>query len=175
MKKINGFTLVELMVTLAVAAILMTVAIPSFQNTIRMNRLSTQTSHIMTALNIARSEAIRRGVSVSVCSSLNSTACRSAATAGNWSGGWIVFSDINGDGDVDVDDGVLKVWNALSGAATLTETNNSGTSGTISYSPRCMADTTIAMDLTFPHCGTNEKRTISVARTVHISSKKEDC
>lgn len=75
----RGFTLIELMITLTVAAILTTIAIPSFQNVIRESRLAAQTNELITALNLARSEAIRRSQSVTV-----------TANGGSWNNGWVV-------------------------------------------------------------------------------------
>jgi len=80
MKTNQGFTLVELMLTLAVAAILMTVAVPSFRETIMDNRLSTQSNELVTALNYARSEAVKRHETITVTSK-NGT---------NWEAGWTI-------------------------------------------------------------------------------------
>ena len=66
MKKHNGFTLIELMITLAVAAILVTIGIPSFQYILQSNRIATQTNEMITGLNVARSEAVRRNQDVTV-------------------------------------------------------------------------------------------------------------
>jgi type IV fimbrial biogenesis protein FimT len=64
MKMCRGFTLLELMVTIAVLAILATIGVPSFQGLIQSNRVTTQTNELVTALNFARTEAIKRGRSV---------------------------------------------------------------------------------------------------------------
>ncbi|WP_425601679.1 GspH/FimT family pseudopilin [Dyella subtropica] len=64
----KGFTLVELMVTLAVAAILMVIAIPSFQNLMLTNKLTSTANDIVVALNVARMEAIKHNGNTAFCS-----------------------------------------------------------------------------------------------------------
>ena len=66
MKMCRGFTLLELMVTVAVAAILATVAVPGFRDLIQNNRVTTQTNELVSALNFARTEAVKRGRNVAV-------------------------------------------------------------------------------------------------------------
>lgn len=93
----SGFTLIELLVTIAIAAILLTVAVPNFITFVQNNRLTSQANDLVTAFNYARSEAIKRGVRVTVCSRLNDTTCAGANT---WTTGWLVFVDADGDGAV---------------------------------------------------------------------------
>ncbi|MBA2408604.1 MAG: GspH/FimT family pseudopilin [Gammaproteobacteria bacterium] len=119
---LDGFTLVELVVALAVAAILLTIAIPSFQTLIQSNRMAANANEFIAALNLARSEAIKRGVAVTLCKDGGSaSACNNAA---NWEAGWIVFSDLNGDGVVDAGDEVLRVYPALDSGYTFNGNNN---------------------------------------------------
>lgn len=94
MKKHNGFTLIELMIVVALVAILAAVGVPSFREFIQNNRLATQANTFLTALKLARSEAVKRGVNVVVCASNDQTQC-----AGTWNNGWILFVDGNGDND----------------------------------------------------------------------------
>lgn len=67
-RRAAGFTLVELMVTVAVAAVLLIIAVPSFNNIINTNRLTTAANSMVNALNTARMEAIKRNGSVQFCS-----------------------------------------------------------------------------------------------------------
>lgn len=85
-----GFTLIELMVGVAIMAVLLMVGVPSFQSAVASSRLTTSTNDVVSALALARTEAIRRGTRVTVCKSANATAC---VTSGNWSQGWIIFID----------------------------------------------------------------------------------
>ena len=114
--KQTGFTLLELMISIAVLGVLLGIAIPSFQTMILNSRLTTQANQVITALNYARSEAVKRGSPATVCSSNGGTAC---AGANNWTTGWLVFSDPNGNGVVDAGDTILRVWPALEGGNTL--------------------------------------------------------
>lgn len=113
----RGFTLVELVTTLAVAAILLSLAVPSFGTFVKNNRLITQENDFVTAVNLARSEAIRRGNRVTLCKSSDQTSC---AGSGGWDQGWIVFVDVNDDGVVtNPATNVLRVHDALTGNLTL--------------------------------------------------------
>jgi type IV fimbrial biogenesis protein FimT len=107
----RGFTLIELMVALAVMALLMMVAVPSFQSTIASSRVTSVTNELVGTLAAARTEAIRRGVRVTVCASADGASC---ATSGDWSQGWVMFTDMNRNASIDpatppntVDDMVL--------------------------------------------------------------------
>ncbi len=85
--KIGGFTLFELMVTLAVAALILSLGVPGFRSFIQNNRATTHTNDLVTALNLGRSEATRRGASVLLCSSSDGATC---SGSNDWSSGWIV-------------------------------------------------------------------------------------
>jgi len=93
MKKNFGFTLIELMITLAIVAILLTVGVPSLKTFMQGNQLIASTNELVSALHVARSEAIKLNLRVSVCESSDGANC---TATGNWENGWIVFVDGNG-------------------------------------------------------------------------------
>ena len=101
----DGFTLVELLVTLALLVVVLTVAVPSFVNFVKNNRLTAATNNLVTSLTYARAEAIRRGKAVTVCASRTGTSCDGT----DWDDGWIVFVDQGTPGAVDSGDEVLRV------------------------------------------------------------------
>ena len=112
------------MVGIAIMAVLMAIAVPSFQSTIASSRLTTTTNDLVSALSAARSEAIRRGLRVTACKSTNGTQC---TTAGNWSQGWIVYTDPTRTGtNATVDTGEVIL---VTGAASTTGTILAGTTG----------------------------------------------
>src|ERR1700746_2558911 len=82
----RGFTLVELMVAIAVLAVLLVLAAPSFTNASLPSKLRSLANSLRGASQLARSEAIKRDAVVTLCVSANGATCG----AGNWSQGWIV-------------------------------------------------------------------------------------
>jgi type IV fimbrial biogenesis protein FimT len=171
MKPTRGFTLIELMVTLAVATILITVAIPGFRTIIQNNRVAAQSNDLLTALTLARSEALKRGVQVSVCSSDDQTDC-DAAPGTDWVNGWIVFVDDNADGNKDGGELLIRVWDGLSGSPSLT-----GTVNTIEFLPSGLADLAADQTLTLVpyNCTGNQQRTLTITRVGRASISETTC
>jgi type IV fimbrial biogenesis protein FimT len=123
MKRHTGFTLIELIVTLVVAAILITLAVPSFRDFLLNNRLTTTANEFTAAANLARSEAIKRGRNATVCVSSNSMLAAPGCTAGtDWGVGWLVWVDADGSGGMSNDE-LLRVGDKLDGTG-LTFTGN---------------------------------------------------
>lgn len=115
--KQSGFTLIELMITLAIAVILLMIGVPSFQETIRQNRLTAYANEFVGALNLARSEAIKRSVRITVCKSADGVSC---TTSGGYQQGWIVFNDPNSNATVDAPgEQVIRAYGGLSEGFTL--------------------------------------------------------
>ncbi|MGH8598332.1 MAG: GspH/FimT family pseudopilin [Gammaproteobacteria bacterium] len=105
----RGFTILELMVTVAVGGILSMVVIPELTSFLK-NSASRQTSYdLMSSLMIARSEAIKRGSRVVLCRTENPHAPTPSCggEAKNWSTGWLVFIAEDGDSEFDVGTDVL--------------------------------------------------------------------
>ncbi|WP_199052220.1 GspH/FimT family pseudopilin [Aquitalea sp. ASV15] len=88
----NGFTLIEVIVVLAVASILLAIAAPSMSSFVRSNRISSAANDLQQTFLAARSNAVRTGVPVVVCASSSSS---SGCDASSFNSGWVVFADLN--------------------------------------------------------------------------------
>ena len=109
----KGFTLLELMIIITIVGISMAMAAPGLRSMIANNQISSSASDFASALQLAKAEAVARVNSVVICKkNSDSTGC---IASGDWSQGWIVFSDDNGDGSVAADSSetVLLVHEAL--------------------------------------------------------------
>lgn len=117
MMKYRGFTLIELMVTLAIAAILLTVGVPSFSDTIKNNRLIAQTNKFVGSVALARSEGVKTAQTVNMCpANATYTACSGNT---NWSTGWIVWIDLNGNATIQANE-IRQIVEALPASITFT-------------------------------------------------------
>ena len=103
-----GVTLIELMVTIAVLAVLVTLAVPSFAGIINSNRLATAANELATSLQLARMEAIRRNAPVTMCASSDAEAENPSCDADSW-GQWVTFVDVNGDRERSGGETLLRV------------------------------------------------------------------
>lgn len=90
----RGFTLIELMVTVALVAILLAIGIPSFKAVISANRLSAAANEMVASVQQARIEAIRRNAQTVMCRTTDGATC--ATGTASWSQ-WLTFVDLNGD------------------------------------------------------------------------------
>jgi len=105
MNRNKGFTLLELMVTVGIAAILLSVGVPSFRSVIMDNRLVRDSNQFVASINLARSSAVRFQRNATICPSANfNAAVPSCAATTDWSNGWIVWVDKDRDGATDANE-----------------------------------------------------------------------
>ena len=97
----RGFTLIELMVTMAVVAVLLSAGVPTFSALIQNNRLVTENYALRAVLSAARSEAQTQRTTVTVCRSANGLDCSTV----DWGAGYIAFIDLDNYQQLDEDDG----------------------------------------------------------------------
>lgn len=106
----EGMSLVEVLATLAILSILLTVAVSAFDAMITSSRFATSANLYLTSLHLARSEAIKRNGRVALCKSADGATC---TANGRWDQGWIVFHDVNNNALADGGEVVLHVYDAL--------------------------------------------------------------
>ena len=147
-RSMGGFTLLEIMITLAIAAILLAAAAPSFTNMIRSNKITTYANDFGTTVNLARSEAIKRGGTVTISSTSGNT---------DWSQGWTLTVDSTGE--------LLRTNAAFTGDNTFV----SGVNNSFSFTSRGATTLAAADNLSLCNVNIPEGRRIRVAVTGRIS------
>lgn len=130
----NGFTIIELMVTLVIAGVVFAFALPAYQEVTINNKLAAGINEFSTALLTARSEAVQRNRNVIVCTSSNAitVALPSCNAAVTWDKGWIAYVDLDNDGNIDADE-VIRVGNPLDSGYVIDGSANVTT--TVTYTP----------------------------------------
>lgn len=162
-----GFSLIELMVVIAIVAILAALALPTFQQSIRANRVTTGTNEMIASLSLARSEAIRNKGGGAVCPSTNGTAC-----GGGWSDGWLVWADVNGNRTLDAGETVLRYRQGLNG---LNVTNSGGAVGFDARGRRQTA-TNQSLVLKPSECGSQPlQRTLTINASGQVNMTQGTC
>lgn len=157
----RGFTLVELMVTIAVLAVMLAIAVPSFQEFTRRNRVVAASNSLVSALALARSEAIKRAARVTVASA-------------NWTGGWQVFVDAGTVGDASGDT-VLRVYQPNASNAPVV-TADANFSSYISYLPSGESQGNGGSGAgSFQICNGGVARVVSIINTGRVSTSSGTC
>ena len=185
MDKEPGFTLVELLIAIVVVTILLAAGAPAFKDFIKNNRVTAQANDLISSIQLARSEALKRGTNVVVCASNDGKKCTGEDT---WADGWIVFSDFDPTDGADPffktgncltkeDDCIMMTRGKLPEGTTLTtdpsrsnvcflSTGLLGThaSGTCSYDGAVVE---VAYALEAKNCEKNQSRKIKVTKQGH--------
>jgi len=163
-----GFSLIELMVTIGVLAIMLVIAMPAFSDFITSNRLTAQVNELLGDLRMARNEAAARSRSVRVCIAASSTSC--ATSGSDWAAGRIIWADTNGDGTLDASE-VIKYVPALEGSVTFVASGPTNTY-TLSFVPQ--GNLAIASAWTFTLCapGSTTGRELALPISGRAAAKK---
>ncbi|MCW8450678.1 GspH/FimT family pseudopilin [Legionella quinlivanii] len=172
MKRIveKGFTLTELIVTLCIAAIFITVAVPGYYALIQNNKVVAMVNRLSASLNFARMEAIKRGVRVSVCSAGNA-ALTTCGSASQWAQGWIVFVDANNNNLIDSNNDLVKVNEALPSG-----TRINADAGIVSYNSMGFASSgAMNLSVTATGCKGNNARSLNISASGRLSISRIAC
>jgi type IV fimbrial biogenesis protein FimT len=122
----------------AIVAILLSIGVPSYRYITNSYRMSSEVNSLLGDVQLARSEAIKEGVTIVVCSSTSLTAC---SGSNSWQNGWIIFQDLNGNGQLDANERVVHVQQGFTGTTPDTFLPNNAVSG-ISFNREGFATTT---------------------------------
>ncbi len=165
LKAERGFTLLELFISMAILAILVGLALPSFRSTIRNTNVSNYTNDLVTSLATARSEAVRRGRPVAVVSASNTA---------DWSTGWQVIADTTGEGNFDAADELISTTEALDTQYKVFANNTgAGGSGRVVFNINgALASSGFDMNVCFPTGEAAKSRRVRVRASGSASSHK---
>jgi type IV fimbrial biogenesis protein FimT len=167
----SGFTVIEVMIAVAVLAVLISLAAPGFQSFIVSTRLTGQVNDLIATLSLARSEAAARGRTAQVCQAASATSCSSTAGDNGWASGYIVWADTNGNSAMASTE-IIKYIPPLDGGVSVTASN----SGPIAF--RAFGGLVGSSTWTFTFCSPGEVRgrEITVPATGRATAKRiETC
>lgn len=172
----QGFTLIELMIAITVLSILFAVALPSYREFTRNNRVTAAQNDLVTAFTYARSEALRQSTPVTVCASADGDTCSGTS---NWATGWIAFTDASGTAaQVNTpDDEVLQRWDGLNVDMKLEASEafvRYAASGMIADSP-AVSSFPVTFDIHARDCAGPKLRHVEISPVGSLASTKQDC
>jgi type IV fimbrial biogenesis protein FimT len=166
----RGFTLIEMMVTVAVMAILLSLAAPSFNDALLGNKLSSYANDIVASAIVARSEAIKRNAAVTMCVSTDGTTC---AAAGGWEQGWIVRCSTSDNATCDSAGTSTIVMQRRQAAASGFKISDAGGLSSLTFQPTGVGATsgTLTVCRATPRAG-GQERVVDITATGRASVRK---
>lgn len=162
----SGFSLIELMVTIAIVSILLTLGVPSFSAVLRNITLTTQANNFVAAINLARSEAIRRNTAVTL------SATASNITQHHWESGWQIWVDSNGNGTLDNGE-LLRLFPDMGSGTLVSNTSLLRFSGNGFLDGR--QQVTLVFSLQPPDCAAEPARDIMITPAGRPSVQETSC
>ncbi len=167
----HGFTLVELLVTLAVASILALSVIPNLSALVAQERSTILTNTLAGALAYARSEAVTKQITVITCQSKNGSECNRSE---NWHNGWIVFVDKNKNKQRDNDETLLRVYSAADNGTQLTFHGSSRIRHYMKYKPTGQASPNGSFLICNPNIGVGKALIMTHSGRLRLSKIQTD-
>ncbi len=174
LNRIGGVTLIELLTAIMVLGILLGVAVPAFSTFMRENSIAATSNSLVSALALARSESVKRGVRVSVCSARIAVPPPDPPECSedpSWANGWILFADDFGAaGVIDPTDEILQTWPAPPQGI-----NFDGDDTAITFMRTGRAEFPVGLSVSKHGCGAQEGRAITIELSGRVSIARENC
>ena len=179
MKRQNGLPLIEILLAVAILGVVLTTGIPGYQEFIKNNRVSGQAGQLIIALQVTRSEAVKRESGTVICPSTDQLTCSGGT---NWAIGWITFSDLDQDGALDGNgtcttnadhlnrECIMRVNDGMSNVAL------TGGDNRVLFLPSGLAlNGPVSFTLKSDDCKYQQQRNITITPQGRTFSTKQDC